>query len=65
MKVKNFFELLESPLFSICVDLYFGDDCENAVVMTAYEVVSEYADREVVSFNFGYDGMSVTIKGER
>ncbi|MEZ3453548.1 MAG: hypothetical protein K1W17_04175 [Oscillospiraceae bacterium] len=63
MTVKNFFELMESQLYFVDVDLYFDDDCENAVEMTADEVVSKYADREIISFDTGYDGMSVTIKG--
>lgn len=62
MTVKNFLELLETPLYYIDVDLYFGNDCEGAMSIPADKLItSEYADRQIIGWDFGESMLSITI----
>lgn len=60
MTVREFFKLLESAGYLVDVDVYTGDDCEEAEEMQASELMSsKYADRKLLGFDV--ERISITV----
>ena len=49
MKIKDFLAMMETPLNSVDIDLYIGDDCEGSLTMSADEFMkSEENNNEYI-----------------
>lgn len=61
MKIKDFLAMMETPLNSVDIDLYFGDKWKDSITISADELMkSKYADREMLGFDLIDYGMSIT-----